>query len=229
MCSTGKRDNTGKFIIEGEPIEYKKECLQCGETFVKSKSCALTRWGDRKFCNRKCMGDYNKGVNPFEGMDFKHPRLGKKFPKEHNPRWKGDFVKICPYCSKEFTVRSWQKIQKYCSSECHYTDRTCEENRGKSRKQRTGKQSKIRSCQEYKRWRRSVLARDNYTCQSCGQIGGRLQVDHIKPFKEYPELGLDIDNGRTLCEKCHRRTPTYGFRKNALFNEQTKTISECPD
>lgn len=63
---------------------------------------------------------------------------------------------------------------------------------------------------EYKLWRTAIFERDNYTCVWCGQRGGILNADHIKPWALFPELRFAIDNGRTLCLLCHRTTYTYG-------------------
>jgi hypothetical protein len=48
-----------------------------------------------------------------------------------------------------------------------------------------------------------VLERDNYTCQMCNIRGVSLQVDHIQSWSEYVELRFDMNNCRTLCQKCH--------------------------
>lgn len=70
----------------------------------------------------------------------------------------------------------------------------------------SGWQSMVRGSADYRRWRKAVFERDNYTCRSCNHRGGYLQADHIKPFAFYPELRLKVSNGRTLCLKCHRKT-----------------------
>lgn len=73
----------------------------------------------------------------------------------------------------------------------------------------TGENEKVRKSSEYRNWRKSVFARDNYKCVDCGKNSKELQADHIKPFALYKEKRFDINNGRTLCIDCHRKTETY--------------------
>lgn len=80
----------------------------------------------------------------------------------------------------------------------------------------TPKNKIIRRSREYKEWREKVFQRDNYTCQLCLVRGGELHPDHIKQFAYYPELRFCVDNGRTLCVDCHRKTPTWGKKEKAL-------------
>lgn len=78
----------------------------------------------------------------------------------------------------------------------------------------TQENNKIRSSMEYKQWRMAVFQRDHFTCQHCFKKGGiTLHADHIKQFAYYPELRLDVNNGRTLCVDCHRKTDTYSAKK----------------
>jgi len=84
----------------------------------------------------------------------------------------------------------------------------------------TSTNQKNRESLEAVNWRRSVFKRDNFTCVLCGQKGGKLNADHIKPFAFYRHLRYIIANGRTLCEKCHRKTDTYGYRKNPYLGKR---------
>ena len=74
----------------------------------------------------------------------------------------------------------------------------------------------LRQRREYVQWRSNVYERDNYTCQCCGSRGERLNAHHLHSFAKYPELRLDVNNGITLCTKCHDATEagslhhTYG-------------------
>lgn len=72
--------------------------------------------------------------------------------------------------------------------------------------------NRIRRSLNMRLWRTAIFMRDDYTCVSCHQRGGRLHADHVKPFALYPNLRFKLSNGRTLCVKCHKRTKTYGFK-----------------
>lgn len=66
------------------------------------------------------------------------------------------------------------------------------------------KMYKKRRSPEYLAWRREVLARDNSTCVCCGEMNTQMNVHHIESFTRRPDIALDVSNGTTLCEDCHR-------------------------
>jgi 5-methylcytosine-specific restriction endonuclease McrA len=74
----------------------------------------------------------------------------------------------------------------------------------------------VRLSAEYRRWRKAVLERDNYTCTLCAKKGVELHADHIEPFAKNPDRRLDLTNGRALCVPCHEKTPSYkgNYHKN---------------
>ena len=86
--------------------------------------------------------------------------------------------------------------------------------------------NRVRRSGQYQFWRRSVFERDNYACVQCSKRGGRLEADHIRAFSGVlDDHGItsldeaiactalwDVNNGRTLCCACHRKTSTFGAK-----------------
>lgn len=55
---------------------------------------------------------------------------------------------------------------------------------------------------ELGQWSTAVKERDGRQCQHCGSTK-HLHAHHIKQQAMFPELALDLDNGITLCKRCH--------------------------
>jgi 5-methylcytosine-specific restriction endonuclease McrA len=139
--------------------------------------------------------------------------MSKNLIGNKHTSWKGGKItKICLYCKKEFkTYLCFSKTGrgKYCSKKCSnkktlFTTEKVGGNKAHSWKGGiTPLNEKIRKSTIYKMWRKNIFKRDNYTCQICGEIGGRLNANHIKKFSDFVGLRFDVNNGITLCKKCH--------------------------
>lgn len=53
-------------------------------------------------------------------------------------------------------------------------------------------------------FREGVLARDRHCCRICG-AGHPLDVHHITPRRGMPNDGYALENGITLCKRCHEK------------------------
>ena len=69
--------------------------------------------------------------------------------------------------------------------------------------------ARLRQTKDFREWVRKVKERDNYTCVWCGFYSKSNHADHIAPFAYFPELRTSVDNGRTLCESCHKTTDNF--------------------
>lgn len=131
------------------------------------------------------------------GTIKKQHRLGEKANN-----WMGgkQLNKECLDCGGEINYRS-----ERCK-ECNYKYRI-----GKNHQNWKGGKTKelkaIRNSKSYLEWREAVFIRDDYTCQKCFIRGCYLHAHHIKQAAFYPELMLDVNNGITLCEGCHKDIP----------------------
>ena len=182
------------------------KCDYCNQEFLKYKS----KIGKHNFCNRDCYLKYHSKEVPiciceicgktFKGNKYNANRFCSRecYNKFHNIKNK---ERKCPTCGKIFSAKANEDI--YCSKECYNKDRHMPK-----KEQHWNWQGGIsllndnRDSNEYKNWRQNVYKRDNYRCVKCGSKE-KLNAHHIKSWKNYPELRYDINNGVTLCEKCH--------------------------
>ncbi|WP_236553192.1 HNH endonuclease [Roseovarius indicus] len=49
-----------------------------------------------------------------------------------------------------------------------------------------------------------ALDRDDWQCVQCGERR-RLEVDHIEPVRDRPDLAFRLSNLQCLCGRCHSR------------------------
>ena len=171
------------------------KCLNCGNSF-NARPCEI-KIGKGKFCSPKCV----------------HKWQAKIFKGSKSHVWKGGKSKcICKMCGVEFNLEP-AKIRggrgKFCCRKCKARWQSIFV-RGKNHHNWRGgitpENTKIKNSIEYKLWREAVFSRDGWTCQRCNNIGGRLEAHHIKSFAKFLDLRFAIDNGITLCKKCHKET-----------------------
>ena len=126
---------------------------------------------------------------------------------EKHARWLGGVrEKVCPVCRKTFrhippsTYATFRK-QRFCSFVCGVRGR--KERYGPDHHNWRENARRKNRGGPHKRWRDAVIARDNGMCQRCGILGVEIHAHHIKPYKDFPALRFDLDNGVALCFRCH--------------------------
>jgi 5-methylcytosine-specific restriction endonuclease McrA len=71
---------------------------------------------------------------------------------------------------------------------------------------------KIRNSLKYRLWRSDIFLRDNFTCQErFSEIIKRFRLNDIESAMKCEAL-WNLNNGITLCIKCHSKTPNFGRR-----------------
>jgi hypothetical protein len=72
----------------------------------------------------------------------------------------------------------------------------------------------------YMEWRKKVKNRDNWRCKIANEdCRGHLQAHHILPWRDYPELRYELNNGITLCHAHHPRKRAEEKRLIPYFQE----------
>jgi len=196
-----------------------KKCLICKKEFIKSYYCSLKDWKTRKYCSRECAKAtlFHNGITPWnKGKSVRLNPIGEfkkgfKWSDEIKDKMKGRIP--------------WNKgtkgIMKSNSGTFRPGNIPIHKGKGITPQERL-----FRNCKEYKDWRTTVLKRDDFICVWCGykshtRVNGHsdMVVDHIKSYALYPELRTKIENGRTLCYWCHKKTETYGLNKQFFISK----------
>jgi len=160
--------------------------------------------------SRKKMSEARKGMSPpnkgTKGI-FKHTKeakekmslakMGNKYNQNKEPWNKGLTAK------DDVRVLSREKTGNWNGGKSSLTKR-------------------IRYSFKYRQWRSDVFTRDDFTCQECDRRGGDLEAHHIKILADILEFNdvktfdqamkceelWNINNGITLCLRCHNLTKT---------------------
>lgn len=185
----GQRFCSNKCSSKTKERKIEFVCEWCGE---KSKVGEFAyNSNNNHFCSKKCYYDY---------CDSKRSILN------------------CDNCNKQYS----EIISKYKLSNYHYCSNKCrnEHQRGEyssnynpnlTQEERENK----RRIEGYNDFIKNVYKRDNYTCQCCSKVGNKLNAHHIYGYSEYKELRINVDNGITLCEECHKSYhKQYGYNNN---------------
>lgn len=204
------------------------KCDNCGKEFEKYES----KLGKHNFCCRKCYSIFHSKDVPqckctICGKNFKGDKYNANkycswecYLKDHAIK---DKERVCPKCGKKFIAKT--STDKYCSWECYNTDRHMP--KGEEHwnwKGGISKNNDRHDSNEYKEWRQAVYERDKYKCVKCGSKE-KINAHHILSWKYYPEQRYNINNGITLCEKCHIELhQKYGYDTNEPIDYKEKKI-----
>lgn len=202
------KSRVGKYVgvnggnYQGGKVEF--ICKECGNSILDYSKTK------RVFCSRRCRSDWlsknNRGEN--------NPLHGRKLTKER-----------CQEISENQTGEKnyWHKSNGNMNINAIIAMTTANTGRKKPLKERikisaslqgisydewkkfSDKQS-ITLSPDYIHWRNLIYKRDNYICQMCYIKNRKLHAHHILPNRDYPEFIFNIDNGITLCPKCHYKT-----------------------
>ena len=89
-------------------------------------------------------------------------------------------------------------IKLFCSGENNYSW-----NHTLTEQDRIDRENRSRRSSKYINFIKTVMKRDNYTCQCCMKKKDDINVHHLDGYNWCIEKRTDPQNGITLCETCH--------------------------
>ena len=159
-------------------------CEFCGATFETYRS----RPG--RFCSSLCRSKF--------GARQKRP----------NRQPVDNVMYCCDWCGKSFVIHRCQLGRTpyhHCCRECA-NNHNSEQKRGEGNPNYTGGTKFPNRGSNWYMQRRAALRRDGHVCAICGKKRGKMDVHHIRPYKEFNGDYLaanDLSNLIVLCRRCH--------------------------
>jgi len=153
----------------------------------------------------------NISLNSLKNLTYSFPKGNipwNKGKKLGIGKRNGDY-KNCEICNKEYYIKKSQSNKRRtCSIGCASILKSQEKSKENHPMWKGGSTpilKILRHSQKYNDWRNGIYRRDRWTCRDCGKKCDSREIiaHHIKSFSEYPELRFSMDNGITLCRKCH--------------------------
>ena len=201
-----------------QQTRIKRTCARCGNEFETTPSVIAS--GHGVFCSRECCFPPNMANCENCGKEFRYsPSAKQKFcskecadSSEYKSVQASQSAKNA-WSNPESRIKLMDGIKR--RSESDEWKNSPHFRKGKDNPRYKGNRRATRedgNRYEYAKWRKSVLKKDNYTCQECGKRGGRLEAHHIKEWANHTELRYDIGNGMALCEDCHIKIHNH-YRK----------------
>jgi hypothetical protein len=217
------------------PSKIEKHCVNCKTSFF-----VRTSRKTQKYCTRECFYLHVKKINENKtnvNCDICNKAFYKKPAKIKTS--KGNYCSVectnksfelpkyiqesCTHCHKSFERkrinRPKNKELRFCSPQCS-NEYNGKFNRGSNHfnfNNNLTNEERIykRDTYENIKWRISIFKKDEYTCKVCSQKGGDLNAHHFENYSTNKEKRFDINNGVTMCLKCHKNFhDNYGYKKN---------------
>jgi len=202
-------------LPEQSEVKVKVKCDYCGKIFSKEYRSYLHSAASNGDCCSDCISIKCKKIllEKYGVTSIAQVPLASEHKKE-------TFL-------KHYGVTNYTKTQEYKLN-------NSKENHWNWHGGISGKLKLERNSYKYKEWREAVFQRDNYTCQCCGdKTGHNLEAHHIENFSDHNVLRFNVDNGITLCKKCHNPNQEgsfhnlYGTRNNTKEQLEEYLHNHC--
>jgi hypothetical protein len=173
--------------IERGPTRYMSAAYCSKECWRKHAAGKHLRTGKTLVCQHCGGAFYTRGASVKRGAKFCSVRCAEDSRAIKH--------KTCSVCDVPFRPKN--RSSRFCSYACSKT--------GKNNPNWVGGTQGRKVLAADKEWRRAVFERDAFTCQCCGQWGGRLNAHHLDSYHWNEGWRHVVSNGVTLCTKCHNR------------------------